>query len=373
MRSRATSLPIAAAAVAVVVGSAACGSDYPLGAEQEAAAQRGDASLQGAVTASGSSAQGPAMDAWRSGFATLYPKAQVQYSPDGSGAGRGALLAGAVGFAGSDAYLSDEELAESMEACGPGGAFNIPAYVSPISVAFNLPGITRLDLDADTVARIFRGEITTWDDPAIAAQNDVALPSLPISAVSRSDDSGTTENFTDYLHAVVPGIWTDEPDGAWPSGLDNENAKGNAGVVSTVAGTVGAVTYADDSSVGGPLGRVALKVGDDYVPVSAEGAAAAVDLAARVPGRADHDVALDLDRTTTAAGVYPLVLVSYHVYCSRYENQATADVVRAFGTYAVSPEGQAEAADAAKSSPLSAELSQQATEAIATIEVGEIP
>lgn len=358
--------------LAVVLGLTACGSDYPLGAEQEAAAQRGDTSLQGAVTGAGSSAQGPAMDAWRSGFAAIYPRAQVQYSPDGSGAGRGALLAGAVGFAGSDAYLSEEELAESTEVCGPGGAFNIPAYVSPISVAFNLPGIPELNLDAETIARIFRGDITMWNDPAIAAQNDVDLPAVPISAVSRSDDSGTTENFTDYLHAVVPEIWTDEADGTWPSSLDNENAKGNAGVVSTVAGTVGAVTYADDSAVGDPLGRVALKVGDAYVPVSSEAAAAAVDLATRVPGRKDYDIALDLDRTTGAPAVYPLVLVSYHVYCARYENEATAAVVQAFGTYAVSAEGQAEAADAAKSSPISAELSRQATDAISTIEVGDI-
>ncbi|MDN4609763.1 phosphate ABC transporter substrate-binding protein PstS [Arthrobacter burdickii] len=370
MRIRAT----LSLSLAVILGLTACGSDYPLGAEQEAAAQRGDTSLQGAVTAAGSSAQGPAMDAWRAGFATLYPRAQVQYSPDGSGAGRGALLAGAVGFAGSDAYLSDEELAASTEVCGPGGAFNIPAYVSPISVAFNLPGIPELKLDAATVARIFRGDIALWNDPAIAAQNDgVDLPALPVSAVSRSDDSGTTENFTDYLHAVVPEIWTDEPDGTWPAGLENENAKGNAGVVSTVASTVGAVTYADDSAVGDPLGRAALKVGEDYVPVSSEAAAAAVDLATRVPGREDYDIALDLDRTTGEPGVYPLVLVSYHVYCARYENEATAAVIRAFGTYAVSAEGQAEAAEAAKSSPISPELSRQATESIALIEVGDIP
>ncbi|TYD00563.1 phosphate ABC transporter substrate-binding protein PstS [Arthrobacter echini] len=365
--------PAVSLALAAALALTACGSDYPLGAEQEAAAENGDTSLKGAITGAGSSAQGPAMDAWRAGFSTLYPRAQVQYSPDGSGAGRGALLAGAVSFAGSDAYLSDEELVESREACGPGGAFNIPAYVSPISVAFNLPGITELNLDAGTIAQIFRGEITRWDDPAIAAQNEVDLPDLAISAVSRSDDSGTTENFTDYLHAVVPEIWTEEADGTWPSGLDNENAKGNAGVVSTVAGTEGAITYADDSAVGDPLGRAALRVGDAYVPVSADAAAAAVDLAGRVPGRADYDIALDLDRSTREPGVYPLVLVSYHVYCARYENESTADVVRTFGTYAVSAEGQAEAAEAAKSSPISAELSRQATDAIATIEVGDIP
>ncbi|WP_294568670.1 phosphate ABC transporter substrate-binding protein PstS [uncultured Arthrobacter sp.] len=361
-------LTAAASAVILGVTLTACGSDYPLGPEQEAAARNADSKLQGAITGAGSSAQGPAMEAWRAAFATTNPRAQVQYSPDGSGAGRGALLAGAVTFAGSDAYLNDEELAESTEACGPGGAFNIPAYVSPISIAFNLPGITELNLDAAAIARIFRGEITVWNDPQIASQNPgVDLPGTRIAPVSRSDDSGTTENFTDYLHAVVPEIWTDEPDGTWPGNIGGENSKGNSGVVSTVSGTEGAVTYADDSAVGPPLGRVNLRVGSEYVPVSAEAAAAAVNLASMVPGRPDYDMSLELDRTTTAPGAYPLVLVSYHIYCTSYENEQSAEVAKAFGEYAVSEEGQQEAAEAAKSAPLSAELSRRALESIAGI------
>lgn len=348
----------------------ACGSDYPLGPEQEAAALNASSDLSGAITGSGSSAQGPAMDVWKADFGALNPQAQVQYSPDGSGAGRGAFLAGAVDFAGSDAYLSDEELEQSREVCGPDGAFNIPAYVSPISIAFNLPGITELNLDAETIARIFRGEITQWNDPAIAEQNDgVNLPDIRIAPVSRADDSGTTENFTDYLHAVVPEVWTDEPSGTWPGSLEGENAKGNSGVVSTVSSTEGAITYADDSAVGPPLGRANLLVGDTYVPVSAEAAAAAVDIASPVEGREDFDIALELDRTTTEPGVYPLILISYHIYCTTYEDASTAEVVKAFGSYAVSPEGQQAAADAAKSAPISERLSQRATEAIDTITV----
>ncbi|WP_028279957.1 phosphate ABC transporter substrate-binding protein PstS [Arthrobacter sp. H5] len=348
----------------------ACGSDYPLGSEQEAAAQNATSTLDGSITGAGSSAQGPAMNAWRADFAAIHPRAQIQYSPDGSGAGRGALLAGAVDFAGSDAYLSDEELEESRSVCGPEGAFNIPAYVAPISIAFNLPGIEELNLDAETIARIFRGEIARWNDPAIAQQNDgVDLPDTRIAPVSRSDDSGTTENFTDYLHAVVPEVWTDEADGTFPGDLAGENAKGNAGVVSTVSGTVGAVTYADDSAVGPPLGRARLLVGDEYVTVSAEAAAIAVDAASPVDGRADFDIALDLDRTTTEPGAYPLVLVSYHVFCSTYEDEATATLVKAFGTFVVSEEGQEAAAAAAGSAPISASLSVRSTDAIETISV----
>lgn len=358
------------ATTALGLSLTACGSDYPLGPEQEAAAQRANSDLRGTITGAGSSAQGPAMDGWISGFGTLHSQAQLQYSPDGSGAGRGALLAGAVQFAGSDAYLNDEELAESVEACGPAGAFNIPAYVSPISITFNLPGLTELNLDASTIASIFLGDIDSWDDPAIAGQNaDVDLPDLRITPVSRSDDSGTTENFTDYLHETVPDQWTFDADGTWPSALGNENSKGNAGVVSTVAGTVGAITYADDSAVGPPLGRANLLVGEEYVPVSTEAAAAAVDIATPVDGRPSYDIALTLDRTTTEAGVYPLILVSYHVYCTSYPDETTVELIKEFGTYVVSPEGQEAAAESAKSSPISAQLSQRATEAIAGITV----
>ncbi|WP_051427608.1 phosphate ABC transporter substrate-binding protein PstS [Arthrobacter sp. H20] len=360
-------LPLVLAAV-VGLSLTACGSDYPLGPEQEAAAQQANSDLRGTITGAGSSAQGPAMDGWISGFGTLHSQAQLQYSPDGSGAGRGALLAGAVQFAGSDAYLNEEELEESRQACGPDGAFNIPAYVSPISITFNLPGIAELNLDAPTIAGIFLGEITTWDDPAIAGQNpEVDLPDLRITPVSRSDDSGTTENFTDYLHEVVPDLWTSEADGTWPTGLGNENSKGNAGVVSTVSGTEGAVTYADDSAVGPPLGRANLKVGDQYVAVSTEAAAAAVDIATPVEGRSDQDIALALDRTTTEAGVYPLILVSHHIFCSSYPDATTVELIKEFGTYVVSAGGQQEAAESAKSSPISARLSERATSAIESI------
>lgn len=308
------------------------------------------------------------MNAWQAEFATIHPGVRVQYSPDGSGAGRGALLAGAVDFAGSDAYLSDEELEESREACGPDGAVNIPAYVAPISIAFNLPGIEELNLDAETIARIFRGEIRTWDDPAIVEQNpELDLPSTPVAPVSRSDDSGTTENFTDYLHAVVPEVWPEEADGTFPADLAGENAKGNAGVVSTVTGTEGAVTYADDSAVGPPLGRAKLRVGEEYVAVSAEAAAAAVDAAQRVEGRSEFDIALDLDRRTTATGAYPLVLVSYHVLCSTYENEETLELVKAFESFVVSSEGQEASAEAAGSAPISQGLSERATAAIEAI------
>lgn len=360
-----------AAAVISVAALAltACGSDNATGDSAATGEAAEGASVSGNLTGAGSSAQNAAMIAWQDGFATVNPGATVQYSPDGSGAGREAFLAEAVPFAGSDAYLDDEEYAASQEICGPDGAINIPVYVSPIAVAFNLEGVDTLNLDAETIASIFRGEISTWDDEAIASQNpDAELPSTPITVVHRSDDSGTTENFTEYLAAAAPEVWTDEADGAWPAAIVAENAQGNNGVVSTTTSTDGAITYAD-ASVVGDLGTVAVQVGEEYVPYSPEAAAAAVDAATPVEGRSDVDMSLELERDTEEAGTYPIVLVSYHIVCSTYEDQETVDLVKAFESYVISEDGQQTAEGSAGNAPISETVRTDAQTAIDSITV----
>ncbi|MCQ1946426.1 phosphate ABC transporter substrate-binding protein PstS [Arthrobacter sp. zg-Y1116] len=350
---------------------AACGTDS---AAPSAAPTAGssESSVTGTLSGAGASSQDAAMQAWIAGFGAANPEASVQYSPDGSGAGREALLAGGVQFAGSDAYLDDEETAAAAEVCGPDGAIHVPVYISPIAVAFNLPGITDLNLDADTIAAIFRGEVTTWNDPAIAAQNEgVELPDTAITAVHRGDESGTTKNFTEYLAEAAPEKWTDKASGEWPAGLPNgESASGTGGVISTVTSTEGGITYAD-ASAAGSLGKVSVKVGDTYVPFSADAAALAVESSTPVTGegRPEADMAMDLDRDTAESGAYPVVLVSYHVFCTSYEDQQTVDLVRAFGDYVVSDEGQAAASDAAGSAPLSESLRSKAETALESIQV----
>lgn len=359
------------AALAVIAAGAlaltACGSDNVTGTTPGTQAATGP-KVTGTLTGIGASSTGAAMDAWKAGFAAANPGATVQYSPDGSGAGRKAIIDGSAQFAGSDAYLKDDELASSKAKCGPEGAINIPVYISPIAVAFNIPNVKELKLDAPTVAKIFRGEIATWNDPAIAALNpDVQLPDLKVTPVNRSDDSGTTTNFTDYLAAAAPEVWTDKASGVWPASLKGENAKGTSGVVKTVTDTPGAVTYADDSAVSGKLGTAHIKVGSEFVKISSEAAAKAVEAGKPVEGRAANDVAIKLDRKTAASGAYPVVLVSYHIVCSTYDTKETADLVKAFESYVVSDEGQKTAADAAKSAPLSKALQEKARTAIESI------
>lgn len=343
----------------------ACGSDNPTG---NAGGGSGEQSgVSGTLTGIGASSQQAAMTAWQNGFQSANSGATVQYSPDGSGAGRKAFLAGGANFAGSDAYLTEDEVSQAKQQCGDAGAMDLPVYVSPISVAFNLPGVKSLNLDAPTIAKIFKGEIKKWNADEIKKQNpDADLPDTAVTVVHRSDDSGTTENFTDYLSKAAPQDWTEEPAQAWPTKYAAENNKGTSGVVSTTSSTEGAVTYADSSAVG-DLGTAAIKVGEKYVAHSADAAAKAVEVSKQVEGRGEHDMAIDIDRATTEAGAYPLVLISYHVVCSTYDSQETADLVKSFEKYVVSEDGQKAAADSAGSAPLSQSLREDATAAVESI------
>ena len=355
------------AAIAAVgtIALTACGSDNATGEAGTGSSSAG-ADVKGTLSGVGSSAQQAAMTQWQTDFQSDNSGANVQYSPDGSGAGRKAFLSGGANFAGSDAHLDDDEYNQAKDQCGPDCAMDIPVYVSPIAVAFNVKGVDSLNLDPATIAKIFKGEISTWNDPEIKKQNeDAKLPDTPINVVHRSDNSGTTENFTEYLSKASGGAWDKEPSGDWPSDFKGEANKGTSGVVSTTQSTDGAITYADESAVG-DLSTAKVKDGDDYVKVSADSAAKAVEQSDKVQGRGEHDMSLELNRTPND-GSYPIVLVSYHVVCSAYKAQETADLVKAFENYVVSEDGQKSAASAAKSAVLPESMREDAKKAIDSI------
>lgn len=161
--------------------------------------------LTGIVVGGGSSAQQAAQEAWIVGFQTANPAATIEYDPAGSGAGREMFIAGGSDFAGSDrAFTAEEVEGEDFVFCeADSGIVELPAYISPIAIVFQLEGIDSLDLDADTIARIFTGDVIRWNDEAITTQNPgIELPDAAITAVHRSDDSGVTENFTDRKSVV---------------------------------------------------------------------------------------------------------------------------------------------------------------------------
>ncbi|MDH6237880.1 phosphate ABC transporter substrate-binding protein PstS [Cryobacterium sp. CG_9.6] len=326
-----------------------------------------DSGLTGTLNAGGASSQQAAQEAWIASFQTANSGVTINYDPSGSGAGREAFIAGGSAFAGSDSYLSEEELAGDFGSCATGTkGVNLPVYISPIAVIFNVEGVTDLNVDATTLAQIFKGDITTWDDAAIVALNpDATLPSTAIAAVHRSDDSGTTKNFTDYLNQNAPDVWTEKAADPFPY-QSGEGAQGTSGVVAAVTNGVGTIGYADASQAG-DLGVAKLKVGDEFVQYTAEAAAEVVAGSPAVEGREANDLALDLNRTTTNPAEYPLVLVSYAVVCTEYADAASAELVKAYVGFMASAEGQAEAADNAGAAPLSTELQDKVTAVIETI------
>jgi phosphate transport system substrate-binding protein len=353
---------VVAAAAAVLLSSCAAN-------EGGAAADSGSSAstLTGTLTGIGASSQGSAQEAWVAAFQTANGDVTVNYDPQGSGAGREQFISGAADFAGSDSALSDDELAGTFAACAPDtAAIDLPVYISPIAVVFKVDGVDELNLDASTLAKIFSGAITTWNDPAIAALNaDVTLPSTAITAVHRSDDSGTTKNFTDYLGKVAPSDWAEKAADTFPF-QSGEGAQGTSGVIDAVKNGTGTIGYAD-ASKSGDLGVAKIKVGDEFVEYTAEGAAAVVEGSPLVEGREANDIAIDLDRETTDPTHYPLVLVSYAIACSEYADAEAGELVKAYLGYIAGDEGQQEAATSAGAAPLSADLSAKVADAIASI------
>ena len=336
-----------------------------------AASEESPSALSGNLVGAGASSQDAAQQAWIAGFQTANPDVTIDYDPSGSGAGRETFLEGASDFAGSDRAFNDEEIAAGGFAmCAPDTSIvELPLYVSPIAVIFNLDGIDSLDLDPATLAGIFAGTITNWNDPAIAATNEgVTLPDLAISPVHRSDDSGTTENFTEYLGAAASDVWTYEADGVWPF-EGGEAAQGTSGVVDAVTNGTGTIGYADASRAAEEgLSTAAVQVGDEFVTYSPEAAAAIVDASPFVEGRADGDLAIELDRSTTGSGVYPIVLVSYLIACQEYADPANVELVKEYLGYIASAEGQDAAAENAGSAPISDSLREKVVAAIDSIQ-----
>ena len=323
--------------------------------------------LEGTLDGSGASSMASGQEAWVAGFQLLNPGVTVNYNPTGSGTGRDQFEQGLTFFTGSDSALKDEEIATPHPNCSPadGPMFEFPIWISPIAIIFNLDGIDSLNMTPDTVAQIFTGEITKWNDSRIAADNPgVSLPNLNITAVHRSDESGTTANFTDTIAKAAPNTWLLNGENAgkfeaWPAEWGGEGGQGTSGVIAAIAAGQGTIGYADASRAG-DFGTVAFGVGGEFVPYSAEAAAKIVDISPLVEGRPDSMLTYNLDRDTTESGVYPIVLVSYLQGCMDYADDAKAELVKAYASYMLSAEGQQYASDAAGNAPISDALRQKA-------------
>lgn len=240
MRSR-KFIPIALLTALAAIGAAACGS------KSKSSSTSGNAAslpqLTTNLTGAGATFPEPLYKLWAQDFQSI-TGGQVNYQGIGSGGGVAQFTAKTVDFGASDVAMTDAELAAAQK---NGPADNIPTVFGSVTVAYNVKGIDKnLKLDGSTIADMFLGKIEKWNDPEIAKQNSgVSLPSTPISIVHRSDESGTTGLFTQFLTETSPAWKAGPGEGKtvkWPTGT---GGKGNPGVAAGVKGTNGAVGYVE--------------------------------------------------------------------------------------------------------------------------------
>lgn len=331
-------------AAITTVGLAAC-SDDNAGTSESAQEVTGvECEGKPRLTASGSSAQNNAMTIFANSYATSCDGKTVDYNSNGSGAGVSEFTGGLTDFAGSDSPLKEEEAVQAEERC-ESPAWHIPAVFGPIAVAYNLDGV-EVSLSAETLSKIFRGEITNWNDPAIAAENEgVELPDQNITVIYRSDESGTTDNFQKYLEAASEGDWTGGTGKSF-AGDTGEGARGNEGVSAAVSQQPGAITYTEWSyaqSEGLGVVDIITPSSPEGVELTAETAGKTID-SARLVNQDSNDLEIDTSSfyVPEAEGAYPVILPTYEIVCSQYPDAETGAAVKSFLNVAVSEDVQGE-------------------------------
>ena len=359
----------AVSGLAMLASLAACG-DNVAATTDSTSTKDLSSQISGDYAGAGASSQQAAVEAWIAGFKGSNPDAKIAYNPSGSGAGVTTFLQGATAWAGSDKALADDEVEQSKNVCAKGTAFDVPVYVSPIAVVFNLKGVSdqgkHVNMDASTIAKIFDGKITKWNDAAIKSQNPkLNLPDTDITVVHRSDKSGTTQNFVSYFKDAAPNDWTYDLSENWPNEV-GQGAKDTSGVISTVKQADGTIGYADFSQVG-ELGTVAVKVGSKYTEISADAGSKVIEDSELADVKGEHRVVVNINHKTEADGAYPIVLVSYDIVCPAYKDTKTAEFAKSWLSYVTSDEGQKTAQQAAGTAPLPSTLTSKIADSIKAI------
>jgi phosphate transport system substrate-binding protein len=284
------------------------------------------------LKASGSTAQENAMTRFVKAFEQACPGQSLNYTANGSGAGISEFMGNQTDFGGSDSPLSKDEYTKAEQRCGS-PVWNLPMVFGPIAIAYNVNGLTSLNLDGPTAARIFNGGITTWNDPAIQALNSgVTLPAEPIRVVFRSDESGTTDNFQRYLDTASNGAWGKGAGKKFNGGV-GEGAKGNDGAAAAVKSTEGSITYNEWSFAQTQhlnMAKIITSAGPDPVAISTESVGKTISAAWFI--REGNDLALDTISfyRPNQPDSYPIVLATYEIVCSKYPDSQVGTAVKAF-------------------------------------------
>jgi phosphate transport system substrate-binding protein len=321
----------------------ACGQDTGGGAGQTSPG--GAAAItcsSGSLTAAGSTAQQNAVAQWIQEYLNKCSGSNINYAGGGSGQGVQQFTDGKIDFAGSDFPLAEGKEQQAADArCKSGPAINLPLVGGAIAVGYNVPGLTRnLNLSAGTLAKIFSGKVTKWDDAAIGQDNPgVALPALGIQSVHRSDGSGTTYNFTNYLSNDAKADWTFGISKNWPA-PGGQGAKGSQSVAQVVKSTPGSIGYFELSFA--TQNRIPYAVVGNgagaFVPLTQDNAVKFL-ASAKVVGTGG-DLKLQFDYAAADANAYPNLLVTYEIVCSKGNAADKLPLLKNFLGYAASSAGQ---------------------------------
>lgn len=336
-------------ATVVSVGLAACSSDDSSSSDASGSGD-GGCEVSDTLSASGSTAQRNAMTVFANAFDEQCG-GQIDYNANGSGSGVSEFTGGQTAFAGSDSPLKDEEYTAAEQTCGA-PAWNLPMVFGPIAIAYKLDGVDQpLTLSPEVAAKIFKGEIKKWNDPAIAQLNEgVDIPDTDIVVIFRSDESGTTDNFQKYLDSAAGPEWGKGAGKTFQGGT-GQGAAGNDGVAAAIGGANGAITYTEWSFATAQnlsIAKVTTSASDGKgIELNAENVGKSIDTAKLKNGDDSHDLVLDTSSfyKPTDASAYPIVLATYEIVCSKYKEQGTGDAVKSFLKVAASQDVQAKLED----------------------------
>lgn len=309
---------------------AATGTSAPAATTTSAAA-----AASGTLNGAGSTFQLTFQQAAISAYKSVSSGVTVNYDGVGSGSGRADLYAGTVNYAGSDSTIPATEQSK----LNGRKVLYFPILIGPITMAYNLPGISNLKLTPTLISEIFQAKITSWNDPAIKAANPgVNLPSTPITLAVRSDSSGTTQNFTLFLQDAVGSAWALGSSSTikWPSTA--RAASGNGGVAQVVKSTAGAIGYVDFSTAeasGLTAASVENKAGKFVAPstTAASTAAAGVTVASDLTFHAVWD--------STDPTAYPITYQTWDIVYATQPNANDASLLKAYLGFLLGSQGQA--------------------------------
>jgi phosphate transport system substrate-binding protein len=279
-------------------------------------------SLTGTLNGSGSTFQLTFQQTAIQSFKSIQSGITVNYGGGGSGKGRTDLASGVVQYAGSDSPIPSDETANFKGKT----VLYFPVLVGPITISYNLSGVSSLKLTGPTIADIFQGKITKWNDSAIAADNPgVKLPSTPIVIARRSDSSGTTANFSQFLVDSAPN-WKlgSSSTISWPATSRGGNGNGGvAQIVKSTPGAVGYVDYSDAKASGLTYASVKNKDGN-FVAPSVQSATTAADNATINPDLTFSAI------WASGAQSYPITYQSWDLV---YQKQSSANTTKMLKAY----------------------------------------